>query len=145
MASAVYSPTASQFASAAMHLERRSEWRTVRIDGVRYISLISGRSNRVYLVRADAAGCGCVWSQTMSSPCSHRIAVDLAAMEDDLSEDRDPMADLFTRCARVGCGAICEGRLCDECAAMAERSDRMATAIHLGGRELLSALEVCCR
>lgn len=79
--------TPSQWASAAMHLERRSEWRTVRISGTRYVSLLSGRSNHVYLVRADAAGCGCPWSQRMSSPCSHRIAVELAALEDELRED----------------------------------------------------------
>lgn len=87
MASAmVTQPTPSQFASATMHLERRNEWRVVRIDGTRYISLVSGRSNRVYLARADAAGCSCVWSQTMSSPCSHRIAIELAALEDEMAE-----------------------------------------------------------
>jgi hypothetical protein len=121
-------PTASQFASATTHLERRSEWRTVRIDGVRYISLVSGRSNRVYLARADAAGCSCTWSQTMSSPCSHRIAIELAALEDELAEETTTLAELYPRCARVGCGAICENRLCDDCAAIQERSERLAAA-----------------
>lgn len=120
--------TASQFASAITHLERRSEWRTVRIDNVRYISLVSGRSNRVYLARADADGCSCIWSQTMSSPCSHRIAIDLDALEQELAE-APIMADLFTRCARVGCTELCEGTtLCDACSALQERAERMAAA-----------------
>lgn len=120
--------TASQFASAITHLERRSEWRTVRIDGVRYISLVSGRSNRVYLARADADGCSCIWSQTMSSPCSHRIAIDLDALEQELAE-APTLADLYQRCARVGCQELCEGTtLCDDCAALQERSERMAAA-----------------
>lgn len=128
MTSAVYQATPSQLASATMHLERRSEWRTVRISGVRYISLVSGRSNRVYLARADAAGCSCPWSQTMSSPCSHRIAIDLDALEQELAET-PVMADLYRRCARVGCQELTEGtRLCDEDAAIEERGQRMAAA-----------------
>jgi hypothetical protein len=84
MTSAVYQPTASQWAAAAMHLDRRDEWRTVRINGVRYVVLTSGNSGRVYFVRADARGCGCLWSQTMQPPCSHRIALELDALEADL-------------------------------------------------------------
>jgi hypothetical protein len=39
------------------------------------------------------------------------------------------MADLYRRCARVGCGELTEGaRLCDDCSAVQERSERMAAA-----------------
>lgn len=90
MTSTVYQPTASQWASAATHLENRSEWRTVRLDGVRYVVLVSGNSGRVYMVRADARGCGCLWSQRAATPCSHRLAVELAATEDELAEQPSP-------------------------------------------------------
>src|SRR4051794_16546961 len=45
--------SASQWASAACHLERRSEWLVYRVDGVRYVRMISGTSGKVYAVRAD--------------------------------------------------------------------------------------------
>src|SRR3954470_645037 len=63
--------SASQWASAATHLELRDEWRTVRIDGVRYVVLVSGRSGRVYHVRADAGGCRCRWYEKTRTMCSH--------------------------------------------------------------------------
>lgn len=88
----VYQPTASQWAAAAMHLERRSEWRYFRSAGVRYVSVVSGRSNRLWIARADAAGCGCPWSQNMSTPCSHRIALELDALEADLTESARTVA-----------------------------------------------------
>lgn len=110
MASAVYTPTASQWASAATHLAMRSEWRYVRIGDVRYVVLVSGTSGRVYYVRADARGCGCLWSQKAATPCSHRIAVDLAATEDELVEEasrpaaRKTAEELFGRtCEAGGC------------------------------------------
>lgn len=87
MASAVYQPTASQFASAIMHLDRRADWRTVRIDGTRYVSLLSGRSNHVYLVRASGDGCSCPWYANTLGQCSHMLAIQLDALEDELAED----------------------------------------------------------
>lgn len=112
-----YTPTASQWASAATHLEQRSEWRTVRIDGVRYIVLVSGNSGRVYMVRADGRGCGCLHSQRAATPCSHRIAVDLAALEDELRESAATSTvvplmtnrELYPGCA-AGCGELVERR-----------------------------------
>ncbi len=122
MASAVYStrqPTASQFASATVHLERRGEWVYFWREGVRYVRIISGRSNRLYVLRADSAGCSCAWSTNPWSggtPCSHRIALELDALEEDLAEARDleqpaptPAAptktieDLWPTCRVVAC------------------------------------------
>jgi hypothetical protein len=123
----VYHPTPSQWASAAMHLDRQSEWVTFRVNGERYVALPSGCSGKTYWVRADAAGCSCPFYASTGRQCSHMLTVELDAMEQELAE-APLMADLFTRCARVGCGAICESRLCDECAALAERSERMAAA-----------------
>ncbi len=123
----VYHPTPSQYASAATHLAMRSEWRTVRIGDVRYVVLVSGNSGRVYYVRADAEGCGCVFYVQTARQCSHMLSVELAAIEDELAE-APVMANLYQRCAAVGCEAICESRLCDDCAAIEERGQRMAAA-----------------
>src|SRR5215207_3565831 len=79
-------PTASQWASAATHLERQADWRTIRIDAVRYVVLQSGNSGRTYILRADAAGCQCVWYQRTGQRCSHMLAVELAALESELAE-----------------------------------------------------------
>lgn len=89
MTAQLYQPTAvtaSQLASARCHLERRPAWRTVRINGTRYVSMVSGRSNRVYLVRADSAGCSCAHYTTTWRTCAHMLAVELAAMEEELAE-----------------------------------------------------------
>ena len=59
---------------------------TVRISGIRYVVLTSGNSGRTYWVRADARGCGCLWSQRAATPCSHRLAVELAATLEELAE-----------------------------------------------------------
>lgn len=99
MASAVYQPTASQFASATVHMERRDEWRTVRIDGVRYVSMVSGRSNRVYLVRADAGGCSCSHYRTTWRTCAHMLAVELAATLDELIEQAAAIEDALAEAA----------------------------------------------
>src|SRR4051812_46552832 len=123
----VYHPTTSQWASAAMHLDRQSEWVTFRVSGVRYVALPSGNSGRTYWVRADAAGCSCPWYARTLEQCSHMLAVYAQATEQELAE-APLMADLFTRCARVGCASVCESRLCDDCAAIIERSERMAAA-----------------
>ena len=79
-------PTPSQWASAATHLERLADWRTIRIDGTRYVVLTSGNSGRTYWVRADAAGCGCRWYQETGRRCSHMLALELAALESELAE-----------------------------------------------------------
>lgn len=126
MASAVYTATPSQWASAATHLDQREAWRTVRIDGVRYVVLVSGNSGRVYMVRADARGCGCLWSERAATPCSHRLAVELAALEDELAEaavhpspaltPRLTADDLWPACA-AGCGDLVDrlGETCWTC------------------------------
>lgn len=140
----VYHPTPSQWASAAMHLNERDEWHTVRISGVRYISMKSGTSGRRHFVRADARGCDCLWSQRAATPCSHRLAVELAATEDELAEEQaridaaidealgtiswDDLRASMPGCAG-GCGNVTEGNLyCDDCSATRERSERMAAA-----------------
>lgn len=86
-------PTPSAWASATSHLELRSEWQTVRIGGVRYVILTSGTSGRVYHVRADAAGCLCRWYERTLQQCSHMLAVELAALEDELIEARNEDID----------------------------------------------------
>jgi hypothetical protein len=124
----VYTATPSQWASAAMHLDRQSEWVTFRVSGVRYVALPSGNSGRTYWVRASADGCSCPWYTRTLEQCSHMLAVYAQATEQELAE-APLMADLYRRCARVGCETLCEGTtLCDECSAMAERSERMAAA-----------------
>jgi hypothetical protein len=124
---AVYHPTPSQWASAATHLDRRSEWVTFRVNGERYVALPSGCSGKTYWVRASADGCSCPWYARTLEQCSHMLAVYAAATEQELAE-APVMADLYRRCARVGCGAICESRLCDDCAVIEERGQRMAAA-----------------
>lgn len=138
---AQYHPTPSQEAAAAMHLDRQSEWRTVRIGGTRYVVLPSGRSNRVYHVLASGDRCDCRWSQTQRTPCSHRLAVERAALLDEQIEEIDAaiaeacvplksLRDLYPGCAG-GCGSIVEARdglWCDDCAAKRERAERMAAA-----------------
>jgi len=117
-------PTPSQWASASLHLERRYDWRIVRIDGERYVVLASATSGHVYAVRADAAGCGCPWYTRMGRQCAHMLALELAATEDELAEQPAPSpkkrasyADLFAACA-AGCGELVErkGEACYRCA-----------------------------
>lgn len=139
-----YQPTASQFAAAHMHLDRRSEWRGVRIAGERYVILPSGRTDHVYTVRADAAGCSCPWSLRTGTECSHRLAVYLAATEDHLADMIDDIdaaiAEAFVRLVDMraelpgcagGCGQIVPQSnllFCDDCSAARERQERMAAA-----------------
>jgi hypothetical protein len=115
-------PTPSQWASAALHLERREDWRFVHIDGTRYAVLTSGSSGRVYQVRADAAGCSCPWYLKTGQRCSHMLGLELAALEAELSEPQPAPApraryeDLFHACA-AGCGDLVErkGQSCHAC------------------------------
>ena len=139
--STVYTnPSPSQWASAHMHLDRRDEWRGVRIEGTRYVILPSGRTDHVYTVRADARGCSCPWSLRTGTDCSHRLAVYLAATEDELAEQLDEIdaaiAEAFVslvdmREAFPGCAASCGNVVpqsnllfCDDCSAARERQER---------------------
>jgi hypothetical protein len=118
--------SASQWAAAAMHLDRRSEWLVYRVDGVRYVRMISGRSGKVYAVRASADGCSCRWYLNTARQCSHALALELAATMDELAATQAAPA-AFPPC-RV-CGSLTDGprRLCDDCAAsQARRLDRAA-------------------
>ena len=124
MAQTSYTATPSQFASAAMHLETRIEH--VRVDGVRYAVVQSGTSGRVYYVRADASACddACIWWTKTRTICSHLLALELAAMEDELRETASvpsllSLRDLYPGCA-AGCGELLDSgfsRLCDRCLA----------------------------
>ena len=100
MAQDMVQGTASQQAAAQLHLERRAEWSWIRIAGTRYAVLPSGRSNRTYWVRADAAGCSCMWSQRRGSPCSHRIAVASTIERPNPTRTVD---DLWPSCQAQGC------------------------------------------
>jgi hypothetical protein len=73
--------SASQEASAHLHLSRREAWRTVRIAGTRYVVMPSGRSEHVYQVRFDARGCSCPWYSRTARRCSHMLALELAAQQ----------------------------------------------------------------
>jgi hypothetical protein len=68
----------SQGATAELHLSRRDEWRYVRIEGTRYVTMPSGRSGHIYTVRADARACSCRWYASGHTTCSHMLAVGLA-------------------------------------------------------------------
>ena len=125
MAQTSSTPTVSQFASAAMHMELRSEWCTVRINGERYVRLESGSSGHVYLLRADARACACAWYEKTGEQCSHMLALELAALEDELRETASDVVpslhsyrDLFPGCVG-GCGELVErqAEFCYRCLA----------------------------
>lgn len=132
--STVYQPTASQYASAALHLERMADWLFVRIAGERYAVIPSGTSGHTYLCRADARGCSCLGYVKTGRRCSHMLSLELAALEDDLREPApvtiQEMRILLPGCAG-GCGSLVEARdglWCDDCAAVRERAASMAAA-----------------
>ena len=144
MAQTSYTPTVSQFASAAMHMELRSEWCTVRINGERYVRLESGSSGHVYLLRADARACACAWYEKTGEQCSHMLALELAAMEDELRETASVPSlasyrDLFPGCAG-GCGELLDGgysRLCEHCSAeQTFRLEQQSKRERIGARSL---------
>ena len=126
MAQTSYTATPGQYASAAMHLELRSEWAYVRINGERYVSMTSGTSGHVYLLRADGRGCACTYYETTGKLCSHALALELATMEDELRETASVPSlasyrDLFPGCAG-GCGELVDdggsySKLCYRCSA----------------------------
>ncbi len=122
-------PTPSQRASAALHLERRADWRTVRIDGTRYVVLPSGRSAHVYTVRGDAAGCSCPWYQRTGQRCSHMLALELAGTQPAPAPRTalERLHAIFLPC-KGGCGDLAETRdgFCDRCASDAEWQARRA-------------------
>jgi len=112
-------PTASQQASAALHLERRADWRTVRIDGTRYVVLPSGRSTHVYQVRGDAAGCSCPWYLRTGRRCSHMLALELAEAQPVPASKARPSYDaLYPACRTAGCNDVADSKdgYCDRCA-----------------------------
>lgn len=65
----------SQQASAEQHLSRRDEWRSVRVNGTRYVVLPSATSGKVYTVRADGRGCSCPAYTRGLAVCSHMLSV----------------------------------------------------------------------
>lgn len=91
-------PTASQLASAEAHLFYRQDWRFYRVNGVRYVSMKSGTSGRIYQVRADGQGCSCdayqKWGYVI---CSHGLAVVNAATIETLAAFVDEQADAADR------------------------------------------------
>jgi hypothetical protein len=87
-----YQPTTAQWANATLHLERRADWRFIRIDGVRYVSLVSNASPRVHIVRADGRACDCLWYQRTGKTCSHRIAVITALLEEQAAHYLEDLA-----------------------------------------------------
>lgn len=134
MASAiVHQPSPSQFASAACHLERMSEWRYVRINGERYAVIPSGVSGHTYLCRADAAGCSCLGYVKTGRRCSHMLSLELDALEQELRESVPSLVSLRSEwpgCA-AGCGNLVPASglaFCDDCSAARARSERMAAA-----------------
>ncbi len=119
-----HTPSPSQWASAARHLDRAAEWRTYRVDGVRYIAVPSGCSGKVYAVRADAAGCSCDWYRKTWNQCSHMLAIYLMVTESELSapQPRPAIGDIMpAECWERGCtkdvvkgeGACADHALCD--------------------------------
>jgi hypothetical protein len=128
-------PLPGQWEAAALHLARRSEWIDVRISGVRYVVLVSGTSGRIYTVRADARGCLCKFYQSGGRRCSHMLAVELAALEDELAEQASAAApkpratydDLFAACP---CGDLADGQdgMCSRCASDREWQQRTDAA-----------------
>lgn len=86
-------PTASQLASAAMHLDARDSWTYYRMGGVRYVAIQSATSGKTYTVRADGQGCSCRFYAVHQALCSHALAVIEAEHQDRLSEYLADQAD----------------------------------------------------
>lgn len=84
-----------------------------------------GSNGAHYLVNAVA--CQCPDYAEWGHICKHVRAIVMWEAQ-AAAPKRTPMTDLYRRCARVGCEEICESRLCDDCAAIVERSERMAAA-----------------
>lgn len=118
--------TASQQASAELHLERQAEWRYYRVDGVRYVALPSGNSGKVYRVRADGAGCSCKWYAEGHPICAHMIAVRRLNERPAIREVRGRFEALFPSC--VDCNDLADGSdgRCSKCASDREFSQRQA-------------------
>lgn len=143
MASPVYTPSASQWASAASHLELRDDpeigWRYYRVDGVRYVSMQSGHSGKRYRLRADALCCECPWYAKTLSPCSHLVALELDGLESDLrasaiTSKRARITVLYPPC-KSGCGDLADTRdgLCGTCASDLEFAQRLERRLAVAG------------
>lgn len=130
--------TASQWASARTHLERRIEY--VRFEGVRYAIVVSGNSDRVYHLPADASKCPCVWWEIMRTMCAHMLAVELAATMDELAEQPHQLADyaaVYARCAG-GCGEAVDysGERCWTCLSEQTRRETIASKMAAARRRV---------
>jgi hypothetical protein len=123
-------PTPSQQASAAAHLDRQPDWRFYRVDGVRYVALPSANSGKTYAVRADAAGCSCVFYQHTGRACAHMIAVRQAQPAASAPKARKSYAALFPKCH--GCDDLADTRdgFCDRCASDREWQARRDARSH---------------
>lgn len=150
MTPTAYTASAYVEREARKLLQGRQAWAWVRNQetGAAFVAVPSG--SRVYQVHPFGASCTCEATQVWNAPtCKHRRAVVLANQEDELaamlaaiSSPRCPdgppeppapslseMRILFPGCAG-GCGNLADdGRqFCSECAAVRERSQRMAAA-----------------
>lgn len=87
----------SQQASAVAHLSRRDEWRSVRMNGTRYVVIPSARSGKVYTVRADATGCSCPGYAKGLPVCAHMLAVrsDIEEAREQATKPRVSYTELF--------------------------------------------------
>jgi hypothetical protein len=134
MAIQISTPTPSQEASAAMHLDRAAEWRTIRVDGTRYVVLPSGNSGRTYWVRATADGCSCLYYERTGRTCSHMLAVERSAMLEELAENlgirtvRGRFEDLYPQCRTCSDSVDRAGERCLVCLETSERAQRQAAA-----------------
>mgnify|MGYP001582261380 CR=1 FL=1 len=120
--------TASQRASAEMHLERREDWRYIRVAGTRYVVLPSGHSGSTHWVRDDARGCSCLFYAKTFATCSHMISVRMANEADAQQvPSLKSYRDLFPGCAG-GCGDLVDGpsQFCDRCSSDQAHQQEMA-------------------
>lgn len=135
MTAPVYQPTASQYAAASTHLEKPITY--IRSNGIRYAVVTSGTSGRVYQVRADASACAehCIWWTRTRTQCSHMLAVELSALDDELFAAQVDAAlappsnvsrydQIMPGC--IDCGDLADGfdKRCSKCASDAEWNAR---------------------
>jgi hypothetical protein len=114
-----------------MHLDRQAEWVWFRVNGERYVALPSGTSGKTYWARADARGCSCPFYVRAGRTCAHMLAVERAAMLEELAEQPAPRLtadDLMPACR--DCGDLADGLdgRCDRCASDREWNARRELA-----------------
>ncbi len=116
MAVQVYSKAMTE--KIAAHMERRAEWRTVRLAGTRYVVMPSGHSDKVYWLDMVNDRCSCPWYQRTLTACSHlraawqseRSVLQPAPASTNDSPLRGPRV-LRQRFANVV--GFCEAKFCD--------------------------------